>query len=909
MIPKRILSLLFLFILPFAVLAQTATLKGVLTDENKAPLPGVKVHLNETDISTVTGNNGAFEFKNVPYGVYVMESTDEIFEMTLPGIKVDQPTVDLTSVSFIKKPKAVSDNENIPTVSLSDDDLKESASGQVSSTLNASRDAFTSATTYAFSIARFRIRGYDNGNEVTLMNGAPMNDLVNGRTMYNTWSGLNDVVRSRESVLGLAPSNYSFGALGGSSSIDSRASSQRKQIQVSYSASNRSYDNRLMATYGSGIMKGGWSAALSYSRRWADEGFTPGTFYDGHSYFASIEKEINSRHSLSLTAFGAVTKNGRSSAATREMFDLANSHYYNPTWGYQGGKKRNASVGNTHEPVIILSHEWTINEKSALESSASFITGKSKVSGLDWYAATDPRPDYYRNLPSYVLSSTDDATLYREAYAKFSSDESLRQINWDHLYESNRNTGDTAKYVVADRVIDNKIFSFNTIYNNTISDLITLYGGLTYKTQSSEYYKELTDLLGGKYFVNLNQFADQTIEGNNQNNLDKPNQQVHVGDKYGYDYVAHINYVSAWEQTVMKLNKVDAFFAVQLSNTRFYREGKVRNGVFADNSLGDSKKESFLNYALKGGLTYKLNGRNYFFFNGTVMTRAPYFGDAFLSPSTQNAYVDGLREEKIASMEYGYLYKSPRFKARAVGYMTEFIDGSDSYHFYDDDFKTFVNYSLQHIDKRHIGIELAAEAALGQGFTASAVAALGQFFYIDRQTATITQDNKDTLLATNETVYSNNIHVGGTPENAYTIGASYRSKHFWFVNINANYFDNIYVQTNPARRTITGIDQIDANTVLRNEVLAQEQLPGQFTLDVSGGWSWKINNKVKSLKRNTFLVLNVGVNNILDNTSFVTSGYEQLRFDFQEKSTDKFASKYYYAYGTTFFVNVTLRMN
>src|SRR5438132_1058090 len=80
----------------------------------------------------------------------------------------------------------------------------------------------------------------------TLMNDAPMTDLTNGRTLYNTWSGLNDVVRSRETTLGLAPANYSFGSVGGVYSIDSRASHQRKQLQVSYSLSNRSYDNRLM---------------------------------------------------------------------------------------------------------------------------------------------------------------------------------------------------------------------------------------------------------------------------------------------------------------------------------------------------------------------------------------------------------------------------------------------------------------------------------------------------------------------------------------------------------------------------------------------------------------------------------------------------------------------------------------
>ena len=838
-----------------------------------------------------------------------MQTTDELFDMYLRNIKVDRAVVDLSTVSFTKNQVPEIDNENIPTVTLSDDDLNESASLSIISNLSASRDVFTSAARYGFSIARFRLRGYDNLNEVTLVNGSPIKDLTSGLTMFNTWSGLNDETKNRESIIGLAPATFSYGGLAGSNNIDTRAARQRKQIQVSYAISNRAYDNRVMASYGSGVLKNGWSFALSYSRRWADEGYLPGTFYDGNSYFASAEKFINNKHSISLTMFGSATKNGRAAAVTQEMYDLANSHYYNPDWGYQDGKVRNAVVGNTHEPVIILTHEWKINSQSSVQSSASYLFGKSKVSGLDWYNAPDPQPDYYRNLPSFVLSNTGNPTLAAQTADLYSENESVRQINWDHLYDVNRNAGDTAKYVLADRVSDNKIFTFNTFYNNTINEYITVFGGFTYQTQTTEYYKQLTDLLGGQYFVNLNQFADQTVEGNNQFDLNNPNRRIYVGDKYDYDYVAHINYVSAWQQTALKFSKVDAFYAFKLSETEFYRDGKTRNGIFPDNSYGESVVQSFFNYSVKAGATYNIYGHNFIFFNGTMETRPPVFRNALLSPATQNTFVQGLGDEKVASMEYGYLYKSPRFKARAVGYMTEFNDGLDSYHFYDDDFKTYVNYSIAHVDKRNIGVELATEVALGNGVSVSAVAAMGQFFYTDKQKATITQDNKDTLLASNETVYATNLHVGGTPEDAYTVGVSYRSKHFWSIYLNANYFDNIYVRFNPARRTESGIDEVNENDPLRNEILSQQKLPGQFTLDASASWSWKINNRVKSLKKNTFLVFNAGLSNILNNTSFITSGSEQLRFDFQDKDVNKFAPKYFYAYGTTFFASVVLRMN
>jgi hypothetical protein len=68
-----------------------------------------------------------------------------------------------------------------------------------------------------------------------------------------------------------------------------------------------------------------------------------------------------------------------------------------------------------------------------------------------------------------------------------------------------------------------------------------------------------------------------------------------------------------------------------------------------------------------------------------------------------------------------------------------------------------------------------------------------------------------------------------------------------------------------------------------------------------------MNNKFKSMGKRTFLLFNVSVNNILNNTNIVSGGYEQLRFDFAEKNVDKFPAKKFYAYGTNFQASIALR--
>jgi hypothetical protein len=295
--------------------------------------------------------------------------------------------------------------------------------------------------------------------------------------------------------------------------------------------------------------------------------------------------------------------------------------------------------------------------------------------------------------------------------------------------------------------------------------------------------------------------------------------------------------------------------------------------------------------------------------NGAYINRAPLFENTFVSPRTRALAVKDIKNEKITSVEGGYLFRAPRVKARATAYMTQFDDITDTRSFYHGDFKTFVNYTLTGISKTHSGLELAVDAQLGKGFSAAAVASIGQYIFSDRMNATITQDNKDTLLAQNEVVYSENLRVSGGPQSAYTLGLTYRSKKFWTVNVNFNYFDNIYTDFNPARRTLSALDLVDNNSPKFAQILGQEKRDGQFTMDASAYYSWKLNNRYKSLKKNTFLVFNVGVTNILDNQELTSWSFEQLRFDNEEHDVNTFPAKYAYSFGASYFASITLRFN
>ena len=810
--------------------------------------------------------------------------------------------------------------DNIPVVSLDENDMQDGSAQNISSQLSAGRDPFLSAASFHFNAARFRIRGYDADLFSTYMNGVPMENLDNGFTPYGLWGGLNDVLRNRDQSHGLKATPYSIGDLGGLTYFDTRASHQRKQTSINYALSNRNYVNRLMITHSTGLNKKGWAFTLSGSRRWADEGFTDGTYYNAYSGFLGIDKKINDRHLLSFVAIVTPTESGRQGSSVREMLNITGDNFYNPYWGYQNGKKRNASVAKTTQPVFILTHDWKVNDKTSLVSAASYIFGKRSVSGLDWYNAADPRPDYYRYLPSYQ----DDPALSAQILDAMKNDVNLRQINWDKLYNTNYGSfatiknangiagndvsGKRSNYIVENRIVNTNRANFNTVLNTSLASNIDFTAGGSYQFQKNNYYKEVDDLLGGDFYVDLNQFAERDFATDpyaNQNDLNNPNRILDAGDKFGYNYDISIQKASVWAQAVVKFRKIDFFVAAEHSYTNFFRTGNVKVGLFPNNSFGKSATQRFYNYTFKGGLTYKIDGRNYLFANGSYMTRAPFFENSYIAPRTRDAVQDDLKSEKISSVEAGYVLNAPKLKIRLTGYFTEFKNQLNVLTFYHDEYRNFVNYAVSNIGKQHYGLEFGVDAKLYQGLSLNAGAAVGRYYYNTRQNAVVTVDNSSAIVS-KDIIYSNNFRVP-TPQEAYTIGLDYRSPKFWFVNVNFNFFDNMWLDYNPLRRTSAAVSGVAENSEAWHTIIDQEKLQSQYTLDAFAGYSWLMNNKFKSLKNRNYLVFNLGVNNILNNENIVSGGYEQLRFDFAEKNTDKFPAKKFYAYGLNYFASIGLR--
>ena len=807
---------------------------------------------------------------------------------------------------------------NIPIFSTSGGDIDADLEQQdVSSLLMSSRDVFTQFASFQFGAARFRMRGYMAENQTVMINGVNVNNLETGFSSWSNWGGLNDVTRYVENRFGIVANRYGFSGPGGYTNIDSKASSFKKGTRVGYASANRIFQHRGMITHSTGMMQNGWAITVSGSVRQGDaingpKIYAPGTYFNAYAYYVSIDKRINDKHKLSFTGFGAPIEQGRSSAQTLEAYELAGSNYYNSLWGYQNGKVRNSNVSRTHRPMLMLSHIFDMGPGSKLTTSVYYNFGKNSLTGLNWNDAPNPRPDYYRYLPSYYYDQGDTYNGDLLKYNWENNINSTQQINWDRLIAMNQanlftlpsqlgqgiNTTETrAKYILENKVEDLKNMGFNTVFNKRIDNFF-LSVGLNGNIYKNRKYKVLEDLLGATFWLDVDQFAENlgVDPSFTQSDISNPDRKIKEGEKFGYDYSININKGELWGQAEYSFDKVDVYLGFSVSNNTVWREGYVANGKFPTTSKGESEKSSFLNFGVKGGATYKLSGRHFLTVNGTYFTRSPESNNIFISPRVRNDFVNGVTNEEVFSGDINYLIKYPNLKFRLTYYYTQINNQTWVRSFWSDLYNNNVNYIMTDVDQNNSGVELGVEKTFFTSHVVQGAFNYGMNIYTSRPVAQAWQDNNATELFSDRKVYLKNYRVGGSPQMVAGLGYKYNGKKYWFAGLYFNYFDEIYIEPNPDRRTEEAIDKyISTEQEQFAPILEQEKLPSYFTLNANTGKSFRIQKKY-------FLNFNFSVNNILNSQKIITSGFEQLRWDKNQLS--KFDNKYYYMQGITYMLIV-----
>lgn len=802
-----------------------------------------------------------------------------------------------------------------------DDESAQSTSALVTS----NNDVYLSNVGYLFSPMRFRVRGYDSQYSDMYINGAWFNDAETGRFSYGLIGGMNDATRNKEGIGPFEINNFTFGAIGGATNINLRASQYAAGSKLTLSGANRNYILRGMFTHSTGLMKNGWAFTGSVGYRWGNNGNIEGINYNSLSYFLSAEKVFNERHSLSFATWGSPTERGQQMASTEEAYYLANSHYYNPNWGYQNGEKRNSRIVRQFEPSAVLSWDFKIDDTKKLTTSAGFKYSNYGKSALGWNGnAADPRPDYYKNMPSNVFDvwnrdplkgpTGEQLQQFNALTDLWKNNKAFRQVDWDAMYLANKNAnalGKEALYYVEERHNDQIAFNFNSVFNHQWNDRNSYVAGISFNTTKGMHYKKMKDLLGANLYIDVDKFAVRDHGANStmaQNDLMNPNRRIGEGDKFGYDYNIFVNKENAWVRYQGNDGgSLHYFLGGQIGSTQIFRDGLMRNGRAPQKSLGSSGTAKFLEGGVKAGLNWAINGNHSFSLNAGYEERAPLAYNAFIAPRIKNDFVKDLKTERIFGGDLTYHFNTPWVMGRITGYYTRFQNQVEMDAFYNDSEARFTYLSMNNVEKEHWGVEAAATFKLTSNLSLTALATWSDMQYMNNPNAVMTYESESESSA--DRVYAKGMHGNGTPLSAYSLGLDY-SINGWFFNLTGNYYHRVYIDFSSYRRLESVLQQVggigvDGNGNKVVNVPSQERFDGGFMLDASIG-------KFIRLRNGKSLSLNLNLTNITNNTDLRTGGFEQNRGDLKQDGTErsyKFSknSKYFYAFPFNAFLNIGYR--
>ena len=636
---KKTVSILAMLLVMMSVMAQTSLRGKVVLADNETPIEGVKVTLAGQNISTTTNLQGEFAliYLEAIEEEVIFEATGYITDIQLVEL-AEGKTNDMGVIRLAPDVQREMQDEILLTLSETDLNDDEGKSQAMSSGTSASIDVFNNTTSYAWSTARYRGRGYDQTAETYYINGINFTSAERGTFNYSSMGGLNDASRNREVVNGIEANNFSFGGLGQATNYLMDATRYAQGWKVGIAASNRNYKGRVTATYASGLLSNGWAfvgqIAWRYSPLLNIKGIIgEGSDYNSFGYFFSAEKRWGNDKRLSLITFGSPSQRGQNAGVTQECINLTGSIYYNPYWGYQNGKPRNSREVKSYDPTMIVSYDWQIDDKQRFQVGVGMHYSWYSNSALTFFNAPDPRPDYYRNMPSFfwdgqlttrgtfITKDLNDksvgigscyngdligGTVNFENYKTMtdlwkSRDNATTQIDWDALYAANYANNYTdplgsARYMVERRHNDIAESSAHVLYTNEKVDHLKLTAGLETKASAGIHYKTVDDLLGGNQWIDIDAFADRDIkelatnigmtqaeiELVRQNNITNDpatlNQAVYTGDRFGYNYTINMNSVKMWAQNEWTWNEVDLYYALQLTTSSFSRTTQMLNG-------------------------------------------------------------------------------------------------------------------------------------------------------------------------------------------------------------------------------------------------------------------------------------------------------------------------------------------
>lgn len=588
-----------------------------------------------------------------------------------------------------------------------------------------------------------------------------------------------------------------------------------------------------------GLFTESFTAALRLSRSWSDE----------------------SR----LTLFGVLpyTMRGMRSATTEEAFTLTNDPYYNPSWGFQGGKVRNARVRREALPYLMAEWQPQLTQSTRMALSTSWEAGLSRQSGLGWYDARTPLPDNYRYMPSYV-----DDRATEEAWMR--NDVRYTQIRWDELVAQNRMGGGEAIYALEDQVSRPIQGVLRLGFESDLGE-VQLHYGVQVKYNQTRFYKTINDLLGAQYLTDIDHYLidDATYANQFENNLRDPGRKVVQGDRFGYDYALQRVQSAGWIEATWRTDRLHLSVAGEVGRAMITRYGYYEKELFpGDCSYGSSRHLELNPYRLRATGGWAFSPRRYLELTLATGAEPASTANYFIQPLYNNRTIQKPDTERYHTAQIRYRMTHTKWEFEAGAFYTLHLDGVETRRYFDDLSGEYADLSICNIGTQGAGIEGAFTWRPAYRWRLSVAASWGDYRYVRDPQVTILADTDNRPIEVDALSHMRDCRMGGTPAFTAATQLFYSGAKGWSFRLSSGYVGGRYIDPALLRRTDRVARQNGVTKEAFEAFTHQERLADAMTLDVA------------LYKRFTFerhtLHLSLQVNNLLG-AEQVAYGYESMR--------------------------------
>ena len=580
------------------------------------------------------------------------------------------------------------------------------------------------------------------------------------------------------------------------------------------------------------------------------------------------------------------SERGIRQASTEEAYTLTHNRLYNPAWGMQNGKVRNSRVATSLRPEIIALWQRRLSVVTDLTLSANAYFELMGTSSLTWFDAPTASPDNYKYMPSYFA----DDEMVEVAKAWTTNDLRYTQIDWDRLYHTNALQQDgSARYAVTLRRTNLTHAAINVCLRSRVG-IVTLNYGIGFQGNSERRFRVVHDLMGATHIRDIDYFIkdDATYSRLTDNNLRNPDDIVHEGDRYGYDYRLGSVGLKLYATAEWSIASFDFRMGAQMTPMLSWRRGYFEKELFAGNaSYGRSRSLVLTPAMLNASCHYGIDSHD-ISTAFMVSTHIPNIEDMFLQPDYNNRMVANPTLATTISAELAYSYTAKRLRVNAVLYLNSTTRESDVVRYYDDLAGEYSDAVVSGIGRIHYGIEATAEATWSHLFSSQFAVNIAQYRYHRNPTVTVYTDDDNTLIA--NTVSNMRGHHVGAPEIALYGDICFRHNG-WMARASVQYWALGYVTPSVVRRT-ERVLSYSASPEEREALNFQQHLPNTATIDLALSKYIKLGDECS-------LSLQLSARNILG-SNIIYSGYEENRISLRKvgSRTDisPFANRLSYAY-------------